>query len=259
MDIGLIDVDGHSGFPNLALMHLSAWHKARADAVEWWDGFKTYDRVYMSKVFTFSSDVETVIRANEVIRGGTGYKDYGSLPPEIEATSPDYSMYPHVTHAVGFLTRGCIRNCPWCIVPRKEGEIRPASTWEEIKRPDSRDLVLLDNNVLAHPHGLEQIDKMGHAQVRVDFNQGAVRMFGCAKYHDPDNWRQVESQRYRDALYRHWLAYLKGEQCDQESGLPHLWHLACNAAFLIEMEGMLSEGRKAAPVMGRLGAGGDAR
>lgn len=53
MDIGLIDVDGHSGFPNLALMHLSAWHKARADAVEWWDGVKTYDRVYMSKVFTF--------------------------------------------------------------------------------------------------------------------------------------------------------------------------------------------------------------
>ena len=65
----------------------------------------------------------------------------------------------------------------------------------------------------------------------------AVRMFGCAKYHDPDNWRQVEPQRYRDALYRHWLEYLKGEQYDQESGLPHLWHLACNAAFLIEMEG----------------------
>ena len=64
----------------------------------------------------------------------------------------------------------------------------------------------------------------------------AVRMFGLQKYHDPDNWKQVEPQRYRDALYRHWLAYLKGEQCDQESGLPHLWHLACNAAFLIEME-----------------------
>ena len=65
----------------------------------------------------------------------------------------------------------------------------------------------------------------------------AVRMYGNAKYHDPENWRQVEPQRYRDALYRHWLAYLKGEKCDQESGLPHLWHLACNAAFLIEMEG----------------------
>ena len=65
----------------------------------------------------------------------------------------------------------------------------------------------------------------------------AVREYGCSKYHDPDNWRRVEPQRYRDALYRHWLAYLKNpEACDPESGLPHLWHLACNAAFLIEME-----------------------
>lgn len=70
----------------------------------------------------------------------------------------------------------------------------------------------------------------------------AVRMYGNEKYHDPENWRQVEPQRYRDALYRHWLAYLKGEKCDLESGLPHLWHLACNAAFLIEMEGSIHDG-----------------
>lgn len=66
----------------------------------------------------------------------------------------------------------------------------------------------------------------------------AVRGYGCNKYGDPDNWRRVAPQRYRDAAYRHWLAYLKNpEACDPESGLPHLWHLACNAAFLIEMEG----------------------
>ena len=64
----------------------------------------------------------------------------------------------------------------------------------------------------------------------------AVREYGTAKYHDPDNWRQVEPQRYRYALCRHWLAYLRGEQCDPESGLPHLWHLVTNGAFLIEME-----------------------
>lgn len=64
----------------------------------------------------------------------------------------------------------------------------------------------------------------------------AIREYGCQKYHDPDNWRRVEPQRYRDAAYRHWLAYLSGEKCDAESGLPHLWHLACNIAFLIEME-----------------------
>ena len=63
-----------------------------------------------------------------------------------------------------------------------------------------------------------------------------VRLFGIRKYHDPDNWRQVEPQRYRYALCRHWLAYLRGEQCDPESGLPHLFHIACNVAFLIEME-----------------------
>ena len=64
----------------------------------------------------------------------------------------------------------------------------------------------------------------------------AIREYGCKKYHDPDNWRKVEPQRYRDALYRHWLAYLEGEVNDPESGLPHIWHCACNIAFLIEME-----------------------
>lgn len=63
-----------------------------------------------------------------------------------------------------------------------------------------------------------------------------VREYGCSKYKDPDNWKLVEPQRYRDALYRHWLAYLSGEKTDPESGLPHLWHLATNAAFLIDME-----------------------
>ena len=66
---------------------------------------------------------------------------------------------------------------------------------------------------------------------------GRVRQYGTEKYHDPDNWKKVEAGRYRDALYRHWLNYLddpKGK--DEESGLPHLWHVATNAAFLIEME-----------------------
>lgn len=170
--IGLIDVDGHNGFPNLALMRLSAWHKAQGDSVEWWNGFLHYDRVYMSKVFTFSPGIDTVINADEIIQGGTGYKNYGSLPPEIEATAPDYSIYPGVDYAIGFLTRGCIRNCPWCIVPIKEGRIRPAATWEEIKRPDSNKIIFMDNNVLASDHGLQQIESMGGKKVWVDFNQG---------------------------------------------------------------------------------------
>lgn len=68
---------------------------------------------------------------------------------------------------------------------------------------------------------------------------GQVREYGTVKYHDdPDNWKRVEPERYRDAMYRHLLAYIKDpDSVDAESGLPHLWHLATNAAFLIEMEG----------------------
>ena len=64
-----------------------------------------------------------------------------------------------------------------------------------------------------------------------------IREYGVAKYKDPDNWKRVEPERYRDAMFRHWLAYLRGEKLDPESGLPHLHHCACNLAFLIDMEG----------------------
>lgn len=64
-----------------------------------------------------------------------------------------------------------------------------------------------------------------------------IRMYGNQKYHDPENWRQVSKERYRDASFRHFLSYLDDPQgVDEESGLPHLWHLACNIAFLCEEE-----------------------
>lgn len=169
MNIALHDSD-NTGFPNLALMKLSAWHKAQGDSVEWWNPLLTYDRVYSSKVFTFTPE-NPYLPENTVI-GGTGYGVYDELPPEIDAMFPDYSLYPKCKHAIGFLTRGCIRACPWCVVPKKEGRIRPYMTWREIKRPDSRDIVFMDNNVLACQHGLDQIDDMCGENVRVDFNQG---------------------------------------------------------------------------------------
>lgn len=66
----------------------------------------------------------------------------------------------------------------------------------------------------------------------------AIREYGTEKYGDPENWREVSPERYRDAAFRHFLSYLDDpEGVDEESGLPHLWHLACNIAFLCEMEG----------------------
>ena len=64
-----------------------------------------------------------------------------------------------------------------------------------------------------------------------------VREYGNRKYHNPDNWKTVEVRRYRDAALRHMASYIDNPKgVDQESGLPHLWHLACNIAFLISLE-----------------------
>lgn len=72
---------------------------------------------------------------------------------------------------------------------------------------------------------------------RIIWDIAAIRRYGNIKYHDPENWRQVEPQRYRDAAFRHFMKYLDDPAgVDEESGLPHLWHLACNIAFLCELE-----------------------
>lgn len=162
MKIGLIDVDGHN-FPNLALMKISAYHKACGDAVEWVNHFEAYDRVFMSKVFTFSPDERTVINAPEVIRGGTGYDIAKTLPAEIESTTnPDYSLYPQYPFSIQFFSRGCIRNCPFCLVRQKEGKIHPVEPMA--LNPNGKHIEVLDNNFFANPEwrsAVEWLKKTG--------------------------------------------------------------------------------------------------
>ena len=166
MRIGLIDIDGK--MPNLALMKLSAYHKAKGDNVELTLPVLAaiYDKVYMSKVFTWS-DMPYLHESAEI--GGTGYDLKTTLPEEVENTCPDYSLYK-MDYSMGFLTRGCIRKCSFCFVPEKEGMIKPAADIEGFLR--HKKAVLLDNNVLAHEHGLRQIEKIGRMGIRIDFNQG---------------------------------------------------------------------------------------
>ena len=166
MRIGLIDIDGK--MPNLALMKLSAWHKARGDDVELTLPIlaSIYDKVYMSKVFTWS-DMPCLPESAET--GGTGCDIHKTLPDEIEKLCPDYSLYK-TDYSMGFLTRGCIRKCEFCFVPEKEGKIRPAADIEDFLR--HKTAVLLDNNVLAHEHGIAQIEKIAQLGIKVDFNQG---------------------------------------------------------------------------------------
>ena len=173
MKIGLIDVDGHN-FPNLALCKIARWHKQQGDDVEWAFPFEHYDVVYMSKVFNFSPDDTTVYQADKIVKGGTGYDIASRLPDEIDRLQPDYSIYPNIPSdtAYGFLTRGCPNKCPWCVVPRKEGKIRPYMDCDEIAIEGRTKLVLMDNNILAAgDYAVEQMEKIISRGYRVDFNQ----------------------------------------------------------------------------------------
>lgn len=170
--IGLIDVDGGK-FPNYALMKISRYYRDQGIAVEWANPmFGNYDKVYISKIFNFSEDNADIWNC-EVDRGGTGYDLRKELPKEIDNCAPDYSIYPHLDQKVayGFLTRGCPNKCKWCVVPIKEGNIRPYRDVEEIAVEGRTNLILMDNNILASDYGLEQIEKIIRKGYRVDFNQ----------------------------------------------------------------------------------------
>lgn len=179
MNIGLLAVD--SNYPKLSLMKISSYHKGKGDIVEWYNPFDKYDIVYMSKIFSFTPDYgQYMTNTTQICKGGTGYDIYSTLPEEIDIIKPDYSIYPSIGHktSYGFLTRGCPNKCKWCIVPKKEGDIKPYMDVEEIAIDGRNELILMDNNILASDHGIEQIEKIikmnegRKKKIKVDFNQG---------------------------------------------------------------------------------------
>jgi hypothetical protein len=196
MKIGLIDVDGHN-FPNIPLMKLSAWHKAQGDSVEWYQPMLSghMDKVYMSKVFSFTPDYQYFVDADEVIKGGSGYcitlteggrevydtsKDK-NLPYEVEHTYPDYSIYPELTGygkplkqqtAFGFLSRGCPRGCSFCHVKAKEGQraYKVADLTEFWSGQGN--IVLCDPNLLACKEHMDLLQQLADSKAKVNLNQG---------------------------------------------------------------------------------------
>ena len=195
MKIGLIDVDGHN-YPNLPLMKLSAYHKMNGDHVEWYSPMsgliEEYDVVYMSKVFSFSEDYTYPIYAKKIEKGGSGYcivnvngkeifqkEKNHNLPDEIEHIYPDYSLYPEETKdtAFGFLTRGCPRQCDFCIVKDKEGTCSTkVADLSEFWR-GQKHIVLFDPNILACKDCEDLLCQLIESKAKVDFNQGLdIRM-----------------------------------------------------------------------------------
>lgn len=199
LKIGLIDVDGHN-FPNLPLMKISAWHKKHGDIVEWYNPVlhslgEPFDRVYMSKVFSFTPDFNYEINAHEVINGGSGYcisfsdgkeifdksKDR-ELPPEIEMIYPDYSIYYDRIREVkdtayGFLTRGCPRGCDFCHVGKKEGRCSVKVADLHTFWRGQKNIVLLDPNITACKDWKKLFQQLIDSKSWVDFSQGMdIRM-----------------------------------------------------------------------------------
>lgn len=219
MRVGLHDAElehmRRKTFPNYALMKISAYHKARGDQVEWWSPIYDggYDLIYSSKVFDFTP--ENLYLPPSAIRGGTGYADIPlrrHLPPDMDAAFPDYSIYPGCGYAIGYLTRGCPNRCPWCVVPEKEGGIRPYRAWEEVVRTDTNKLVLMDNNILASGHGVLQLERLVGSGYTIDLNQGMDA--------------RLVDESIADLLARlKWIRFLRFS-CDQTAQIDAILHTA---------------------------------
>lgn len=193
MNIGLLDCD-KTNYPNLALMKISAYHKAKGDNVEWLNHLMHYDKVYVSKVFgdEYKKLDLTYINADEIEYGGTGFaiavKDgkeiflqdkHKNLPYEIEHIYPDYELYGELTKdiAYGFLTRGCPNNCPFCIVSKKEGLVsRKVADLSEFYR-GQKNIDLLDPNILACKEHMDLLKQIRDTHAKVNFNQGLDARF----------------------------------------------------------------------------------
>lgn len=174
--IGLVAVDGKK-FPNLALGKIATYYKQRGDLVEWADPmFGEYDKVFISKIFSFTPDNNNIYDAKEIIKGGTGYSITSVLPKEIDRLQPDYSLWSNIDDntAYGFLTRGCPNKCKWCVVPEKEGGIHPYMDIDEITQGGKRNrVILMDNNILACDYGIEQLEKIAEKRYIIDLNQAS--------------------------------------------------------------------------------------
>jgi hypothetical protein len=182
-DIKVLLIDADSTIPNLALMKLSSYYKSIGASVDfvrlcipYYPRFKKttfnintekYDQVLCSVIFPGNA---MHIKGHNIHFGGTGFDISVKLPDNIESLDPDYTIYPDNDKSYGFLTRGCIRKCSFCFVPKKEGEIRQVSTVSKIVRHPIT--IFMDNNILALPSHKEILQELADKKTKCQFNQG---------------------------------------------------------------------------------------
>jgi len=163
----LLNID--SKLPNIALHKIAMWHEQQGDEVVWGSPIEMYgaDKVYASCIFTKSREkmLNYMGLRSDLIGGGTGYDLNIKLPAEIDAMKPKINY--------GFTTRGCIRDCKFCFVPKSEGNFRIVGDLYDIWNGVSKSVTFFDNNILASPEHFEKICSQASKEgVSVDFNQG---------------------------------------------------------------------------------------
>ena len=177
MKVVLFDVD--SKIPNLALMKLSGYYKSRGynPILSKKPRLIPADLHFGSAVFNSRKSLEKIDRLKKlyggrITIGGPGADLKTSLADETERCFPDYNLYAHTQYALGFLTRGCNKRCAFCVVPKKEGQLRPYySTFDDFVPKDQQNVMLLDNNLLASPNANDLLEEMAKRQFKVNFSQ----------------------------------------------------------------------------------------
>lgn len=176
--IGLLQVDGtnYNGipFPNIPLMKISTYHKNKGDVVEWYQGHlfnNNYDKIYASKIFSFSKMPELT---DNMIIGGTGIDFYNKLPYDIESCEIDWSLYPNTPFHYGFSMKGCRFKCDFCCVPKKEGRPYNYNTIDELlTNPNGKNnLMLLDNDFFGGTDWESNLKRIIELKLKVCFVQG---------------------------------------------------------------------------------------
>lgn len=220
MNIGVVAVD--SIIHNLALMRLSAWHKAKGDHVEiaFPLAAHTYDRVYLSKQLTFTADDPTPWPC-EVVRGGTGYDLTTVLTSEQDTTYPDYDLYG-CPYALGRLTRGCIHRCPWCIVWRQDGKVHQVAELSDFWRGQDR-LRLLDDNLTAMPDlFVSTCTELARAKCRVRFEALDIRLMDVGMARALASVRRDGRVHFAFDRPEHERGVVRGINALKDGGFP-LW------------------------------------
>lgn len=174
------------------MMQVSQYHKSKGDQVEIYNHLfhSEYDKIYAFSLFTFSDKSYVT---SDMICGGTGFDIHSRLPKEIERSELDYSIFPDCKTSYIWFSRGCIRNCHFCIVRQKEGDIKPVAPKQ--LNPNASYITVQDNNFFANPEWRNAIKKLHEWNQPVDFQGVDLRLMTdemCYELNSLRHFKQIK-------------------------------------------------------------------